>query len=73
MQPEGAVIGSKQILNHPNMIEQPYFAWNDHQQVMVQETLVSCMRINTCKLSHHGQKSTIDHLKSSITHAYKLY
>ena len=33
-----------------------------------QETVVSRMQINTCELSHHGQKSTTDHFKSSITH-----
>ena len=73
MQPEEAVISSKQILNHPNMIKQPYFAWSDHQQVIFQETVVLHMHINTCELSHHGQKSAIDHLKSSITHNYKHY
>ena len=33
LKPEEAVIGSKQILNHPTTIKQPYFAWSDCQQV----------------------------------------
>ena len=48
---------SKYLKNHPTTIKQPF-----------QETVVSRMRINTCELSRHGQKSAIDQLKSFITH-----
>ena len=29
LKPEETVIGSKQIINHPTTIKQPYFAWSD--------------------------------------------
>ena len=66
MQPEEAVIGSKQILNHPNMINNhTYFAWSDHQQMMFQETVVLQVVMPWTKVRYRSLQV--------FYHSYKFY
>ena len=38
LKPEEAVIGSKQILNHPTTVKQPYCAQSNYQQVFSRDS-----------------------------------
>ena len=61
LKPEEAVIGSKQILNYPTIIKQPYFAWSDRQQVMLSQN-------SGIAHAYQHMRAVMPWTKASITH-----